>query len=561
MLNYLHLRDFAVVEQLELEPDSGLTVLTGETGAGKSILIDALGLALGERADSGIVRHDRPRTEISVGFDISNNAPARQWLSSNELDNDDECLLRRTITAEGRSRAWINGTPVPLQQLRDLGDLLVDIHGQHEHQTLLKRDQQRALLDQFANHGKLLDDVSLAFRHWQSLQQEYEQLTDTGNRDHQLDLLRFQVQELESLAVSTDEIQSLGDEHKRLANIDRLLEGCQQTLQAIDNEDTSLGQDLSRIIGIMQDLHSSDPALGPVIELLNNAAIQLDEAGSELRQHVDGLSMDPARLEQIDQRLGAIHDLARKHRIVASELPECQQRLTEELALLEHAEQRLKVLQQEIDQAAADYQKAAEVLGKSRRKAANKLARQVTVTMQPLGMPDSLLAIDIQTQEKFSRYGLDRVEFLVATNPKQPPKPLTKVASGGELSRISLAIQVITATDSSIPTLIFDEVDVGIGGRVAEIVGQKLRELGQHSQVLCVTHLPQVAAQGHQHLYVNKLRSDENASTTITTLDDKNRQDEIARMLGGIEITKQTLAHAREMIGNANSKKVLSAEC
>jgi len=561
MLNYLHLRDFAVVEQLELELDSGLTVLTGETGAGKSILIDALGLALGERADSGIVRHERPRTEISVGFDIRSNAQAQQWLSQNELDNDNECLLRRTVTAEGRSRAWINGTPVPLQQLRGLGDLLVDIHGQHEHQTLLKRDQQRALLDQFASHDKLLNNVNLAFRHWQTLQQEYEQLTDAGNRDHQLDLLRFQVQELETLAVSADEISSLGDEHKRLANIDRLLEGCQQTLHTIDNEDTSLCRDLSRIIGTMQDLHSSDPALEPVIELLNGAAIQLDEAGNELRHHIDGLSMDPERLQQIDQRLGAIHDLARKHRIVATELPECQQRLTEELALLEHAELRLKVLQEEIDLAAVDYKKTAEKLSKSRRKAASKLAEQVTITMRPLGMPDSQLTIDAQTQEKFSRHGLDRIEFLVATNPKQPSKPLTKVASGGELSRISLAIQVITATDSNIPTLIFDEVDVGIGGGVAEIVGQKLRELGQRSQVLCVTHLAQVAAQGHQHLYVNKARGNDNASTTITTLNKKNRQDEIARMLGGIEITKQTLAHAQEMIDKADQqKKVLSAE-
>jgi DNA repair protein RecN (Recombination protein N) len=448
-----------------------------------------------------------------------------------------------------------------LQQLRGLGDLLVDIHGQHEHQTLLKRDEQRDLLDRFADHNPLLDAVSTSFRHWQSLQHEYEQLTQAGNRDQQLDLLRFQVEELEALDVSNDEIQSLGDEHKRLANADRLLEGCQQAVHAIDNDENSLCQDLSRIIGIIQELRSSDPALEPIIELLNGSAIQLDEAGHALRHHLDGLSLDPERLEIIDQRLGMIHDMARKHRIVASELPECQLRLTEELALLEHAEQRLEVLQQEISQAMEDYRRAAENLGKSRRKFAARLGKLVTEAMQPLGMPDSLLAIDIQPQEHFSRFGLDRVEFLVATNPKQPPKPLNKVASGGELSRISLAIQVITATDSSIPTLIFDEVDVGIGGRVAEIVGQKLRELGQRRQVLCVTHLPQVAVQGHQHLFVNKYRGDDNASTTITVLDKQKRQDEIARMLGGIEITKQTRAHAREMIDNAGKgKKVLSAE-
>jgi len=561
MLNYLHLRDFAVVEQLELELDSGLTVLTGETGAGKSIIVDALGLALGDRADSGIVRHGSKRTEISVSFDISNNTPARLWLTDNELDNEDECLLRRSVNSEGRSRAWVNGTPVPVQQLRGLGDLLVNIHGQHEHQTLLKRDQQRQLLDQFADHKPLLEGVSLAYRHWQALQHEYEQLTQAGNRDQQLDLLRFQVQELETLAISSDEIQALGDEHKRLANADRLLEGCQQVLLAIDNEDNSLCRDLSHIIGIMHELHHHDPSLEPIIELLNSATIQIDEAGSELRHHIDGLSLDPERLQQIDQRLGMIHDLARKHRIVASELPELQVRLTDELNQLEHAEQRLEVLQQEIDQAVSDYHDAAAALSKSRNKAARALASEVTSTMRPLGMPDSLLAIDIQTQENFSRFGLDRIEFLVATNPKQPPKPLTKIASGGELSRISLAIQVITATDSSVPTLIFDEVDVGIGGGVAEIVGQKLRQLGNNSQVLCVTHLPQVAAQGHQHLFVNKSRTHNNASTTITTLDDKNRQNEIARMLGGVEITKQTLAHAREMINHATqAKKVLSAK-
>ena len=561
MLNYLHLRDFAVVEQLELELGDGLTVLTGETGAGKSILIDALGLALGERADSGIVRHGRERSEISAGFDISANPPARQWLSANELDVDHECLLRRTVTAEGRSRAWINGTPVPLQQLRSLGDLLVDIHGQHEHQTLLKREQQRELVDRFADHSALLDAVDSAFRHWQSLQNEWQQLTQAGNRDQQLELLRFQVRELETLAVSGDEIQALDEEHKRLANADRLLEGCHQVLQAIDHDEHSLSQDINRILSLLQELRRNDAALEPIIELLDGAAIQLDEADSALRHHVEGLSLEPERLQQIDQRLGAIHDLARKHRIGASELPDCQLRLTEELARLEQSEQRLEVLQQEIDQAEEAYRQVAQRLGKSRRRAATRLAQQVTETMQPLGMPDSRLVIDIQPQETFSRFGLDRIEFLVSTNPKQPPRPLAKIASGGELSRISLAIQVIAASDSSIPTLIFDEVDVGIGGRVAEIVGQRLRELGQRRQVLCVTHLPQVAAQGHHHLFVDKLHREDEASTTLTTLDQKGRHNEIARMLGGIEITQQTRAHAREMVRNAGkNKKVLSAE-
>lgn len=560
MLTYLHLRDFAVVEQLELELDSGLTVLTGETGAGKSILIDALGLALGDRADSIIVRQGKPRTEICVNFDISANEQAQQWLHQHALDNESDCLIRRIITQEGRSRAWINGSPVPLQQLRNLGELLVDIHGQNEHQSLLKRDHQRELLDRVAGHNSLVSHVHLAFKHWQVLQQEYEFLNASIQHKQQLELLRFQVQELETLAISADEIQSLDEEHKRLANTDKLLEGCQQSVAAITQGDTSLSQELARIITIMQEMQQSDPRLNSVVECLNNARIQLDEAGNDLRQHIEGLSLDPERLQQIDQRLGAIHDLARKHRVLASELPQCQQQLSDQLAQLEHAEQRLSVLQQEITQAASLYQKTAAKLTKSRLKCAEKLAREVTQTMQPLGMPDSRFAIDMQLQQKFSRHGLDRIEFLVATNSKQRAQPLNKVASGGELSRISLAIQVITTTNSAIPTLIFDEVDVGIGGRVAEIIGQKLRQLGQQKQILCVTHLPQVAAQGHQHLFVDKISNKGASSTTITLLNKKEQRNEIARMLGGISITAQTRAHAEEMIKNAGRQLALETE-
>jgi len=557
MLKFLHLRDFAIVKELALELSEGLTVLTGETGAGKSIIIDALGLVLGDRGDSNVVRHECNRTEIAAEFDIRGNTAALHWLRDNELDNDDECLLRRTVSNDGRSRAWINGTPATLQQLRDLGEALVDIHGQHEHQHLLKREHQRELLDGYGNYSASLEAVRSAFDQWQNLQQEWNELNAAGQRDQQLELLRFQVDELDRLAISSDELQQLDEEHKRLANIDRLLDGCHQVINMlVDDDELAMTRLLNRSVMILEDLRDSDPALGNCIDMMNDAAIQLDEAGGNLRRHIDRLNADPERLREIEHRLGLIHDTARKHRVVVSEIPELHGRLAEELSRLERADQRLSVLQQEIDQAADAYRRAAADLGRQRRKAAKRLEQQVTETMRPLGMPDSQLQIELQSEEKFSRHGLDRIAFLVTTNPRQPPRPLAKIASGGELSRISLAIQVITATDSSIPTLIFDEVDVGIGGGVAEIVGQKLRFLGQHNQILCVTHLPQVAAQGHTHLRVSKIRDDDDVSTTITRLGDKDRQQEIARMLGGVDITRQTLAHAREMISNAGRDKV-----
>ncbi len=555
MLKHLYLRDFAIVDTLNIDLNHGLTVLTGETGAGKSIVIDALGLILGDRAESGLVRQGCERTEISASFDLDSTPPAAIWLASNELDNDDECLLRRTISAEGRSRGWINGTPVTLQQLRSLGELLVDIHGQHEHQSLLKRDQQRMLLDNFASHEKPLTGVRDAYRKWQLLQDEREQLTHASQHADRLELLRFQVDELDNLDLHPEETQALDTEYKRLANADRLVEGCQQVMNILQGDVTSVTSALTQGINILETLQSNDPSLTTINELLNSAAIQIDEAHSELRHYLDGLSVDPQRLQEINERLGLIHDIARKHRINARELPGHQSELRKELDNLEYAEQRLLTLDAEIDTAAANYHTAARKLSKSRLKYARTLGEQVTATMQPLGMPGSQFVINIEPQEKFSVHGMDRIEFRVATNPKQPLKPLAKVASGGELSRISLAIQVITATDSRIPTLIFDEVDVGIGGGIAEIVGQKLRQLGATSQVLCVTHQPQVAAQGHIHLLINKSHQDESTNTQVELLNVEQRQHEIARMLGGLKITRQTLAHAQEMVQRANSSR------
>lgn len=561
MLSTLHIRDFAVVERLELELHAGLSVLTGETGTGKSILIDALGLALGDRTDSGVVRHGCPRTEITAEFDLAALPKVQQWLHSHELDSDEECQIRRTITAQGRSKAYINGRAVTLSQLRTLGEQLLDIHGQHEHQSLLKRDSQRALLDEYAGHEHLLENVDKQYRLWHSLKQEYDTLCDISqSRDNQLDLIRFQVEELAQLEITTDELPRLEDQHRLLAHADQLAEGCQQCLQKLDDGEQPLTLLADQILNILGDLRKHDNSLDSIIEMLNSARINMEEAANELRQRVEGFDIDPASLQNIEQRLSAIHDMARKHRVPADTLPEQLITLQEKLAQLEDIENRLSTIEQEIASAAEQYQKAAAKLSKSRAKAATSLAKEVSKNMQPLGMTGSALHITLSENDHYTRFGMEQVEFLISTNPGQPAKPLAKIASGGELSRISLAIQVITAEKSGIPTLIFDEVDVGIGGRVAEIVGQKLRELGTIRQVLCVTHQPQVAALGHNHFRVSKTQSKNSTSTEITPLNKAQRSEEIARMLGGIEITKQTRAHADDMLQRSNKQHLLNAD-
>lgn len=554
MLTSIQICDFAVIEHLDLDLQKGLTVLSGETGTGKSILVDALGLVLGDRADSSIVRHGCPRTEISATFDLARSPQAMQWLIDHELDaGDAECLLRRTISAGGGSRAYINGRTATLQQLRHLGDLLVDIHGQHEHQTLVKRDQQRRLLDDFAGHARLTEQVRKSFLCWQSLNREYNELRQASvDRDRHLELLRFQVQELVALDITAAEIPQLEQAQRRLAHADRLITTCQQSLNRLYDDEQSIDALLSRLLTELQDCQQHDPALTPVIDMLNSAGIQIQEATAELRHHADLLETDPAQLQEIEQRLAAIHDTARKHHVQAEELPALTERLSRELDTLQHADLRLTELQQQISLAADEYRRAADKLSASRRRSAGKLDLQVSQSMQRLGMPDGRFITRIEACEDFTAQGLERIEFMIQTNPGQPAQALAKIASGGELSRISLAIQVITADQSAVPTLIFDEVDVGIGGSIAEIVGQLLRKLGKSRQVLCVTHLPQVAAQGHHHLRVSKSSSAQKTTTVVDVLDIQHRRDEIARMLGGVEITEQTKAHAEEMIARAS---------
>ena len=561
MLTHIHLWNFAIVEKLDIELEQGLTVLTGETGAGKSILLDALNLALGDRADTSVIRHGAKKAEISVTFQTDAKSEAEAWLKANELESENECIIRRIISNSGPSKAFINGKPAPIQSLRELGEMLVDLHGQHEHQSLLRREAQRDLLDAFAQTTNLVVDVNQAYNNWKQCQQELEQLSQAKNdREDRLGLLRYQVEELETLNLEEKELTELENEHKRLANASKIIESGEHVLNRLSGDDcgdvsTVVEQQLQKSCTEINQLIDSDPALQGIAEFLENAVIQVKEASAELRQYLESLELDPQRLEWVEQRLGSIQDLSRKHGVRAKTLFEVLPILNEELKQLQSAEVRADQIIKDVEAAQTTYSKAAAKLSKQRKVAANKLSSTVTQSMQTLGMDGGRFSINLESLEKQTPqlHGLERIEFLVSANPGQPLKPLSKVASGGELSRISLAIQVITAENSRIPTLIFDEVDVGIGGKIAEIVGHLLRTLTEHRQVICVTHLPQVAALGHQHLQVSKTSDTDTTISQINHLKEEQRIEELARMLGGIEITEQTLSHAREMIKRAQS--------
>ena len=562
MLTHIQIRDFTIIDQLDLDLEKGMSVLTGETGAGKSIMIDALNLVLGDRADSGVVRHGCARADISATFDVSNITAAQAWLAEHELDAPDNagnnvvCVLRRTITSEGRSKGYINGIAIPIQSLQALGDMLVDIHGQHEHQSLLKNDMQRQLLDDYAGHSDLLAKLAATWRQWKTRGAELELLRNaTQDRDARLDMLRYQIHELETLALNEHEVSALEEERTRLANAGRLLDTCQTALHTLYESDADdIFTVLGRTISEIEQLRALDSRLSSACDLLNSAHAQIEESAHELRHYRNTLDLDPARLSWIEQRLDAIHQLARKHRTVPTALTTLLATLTTELSAIEHSDEHLEHLQNQLIALSQAYLEHARQLSASRIRAAQEFNQKVTDAMQPLGLTGARFEISLQpfnTDMQATATGLERVDFMVSTNPGQPLKPLSKVASGGELSRISLAIQVIAAHSSHIPTLIFDEVDTGIGGGVAEIVGRQLRTLGESHQVLCVTHLPQVAALGHHHLHVSKESTKDITTTRIRALASTARNEEIARMLGGVEITAQTRAHAREMIVKA----------
>ena len=557
MLSQLYIRDYAIVPKMELSLAPQLTVLTGETGAGKSIVIDALALALGERAVSGVIRHGCQRAEIIAGFDLKPKQDAARWLQEHDLFEDQECVLRRVINADKPSKGYINGRPVPIQMLRELGELLVDIHGQHEHQSLLKRDAQRQILDDYAD---LTGSARLLGEHYEgmkSLQARLHTLhKQSSDRAARIELLRYQVNELETLALGTDEVAALEDEHARLANGAALLEGVQAAAYVLyDDDEHSLSHVLSQTINKLEGLTQHDVKLEESVMLLNEAAIQVNETATQLHQYLDGLELDPQRLEWVDQRLAVITDLARKHQVEGQALPQVLERLSQELDDIEDADTSIARLEAESAQAQAAYLSLAKEISAQRGTAAGRLAEAVSGHMQDLGMPGGSFAVELLTlaEGEFSPYGLERVEFRVSANPGQPLQLLAKVASGGELSRVSLALQVVIASLGRIPTLIFDEVDVGIGGGVAEIVGKELRALGKSRQVFCITHLAQVAAQGDQHLQVSKLNRDGLTITEVLPLPGEERVKEIARMIGGVEISQQTLAHAEDMLNRASA--------
>ncbi|MDM8560062.1 DNA repair protein RecN [Candidatus Parabeggiatoa sp. HSG14] len=548
MLHYLQIENFAIVEQLKLHFNNGLTIISGETGAGKSILIDALGLVLGDRADSTVVRQGCETAEVSAVFTLP--SPAFKWLQQQNLKSSHECQVRRVINYNGRSRGYINDQPVAVQILRHLGEYLIDIHGQHAHQSLLKSDIQRQLLDDTASSPSILEQVKQTYEHWKSLKTALDSLGGE-NRFDQIAFLRYQVQELEAFDLTTESLERLEKEHHRLTHAQKLLEHCEIALMLLDNDEGGATlSTLSKANHALEEVQQHDPKLDDIIALVENAIIQTQEAVGELRQYLHHLDIDPANLQEVQQQIATLQDLARKHHVRFNDLPAHFEKLSQQLTELENYEENANRLEAELTEALQAYRVATEALYQQRVQTAQQLAKQITTEMDKLGMSGGNLVIAVSADEEAppTATGTDMVEFLVTTNPGHPPKSLQKVASGGELSRISLAIQVVTAQSNGVPILVFDEVDVGIGGGIAEIVGKSLNHLAQQRQVMCITHLPQVACQGHHHLQVNKTFNQKSTHTDIHLLDNQQRIEEIARMLGGVEITSQTLAHAQEML-------------
>jgi DNA repair protein RecN (Recombination protein N) len=564
MLVHLSIRDLAVVEALDLEFESGLTVLTGETGAGKSILLTALGLALGDRADSGFIRPGATRAEINLAFDLIDSPAAIQWLNDNELTQDNECLIRRIIGQDGRSKAFVNGRPVTLQALQELGAGLVEIHGQHAHVRLLKAAEQRRLLDEAAQNQVLVMQTEEFYRRWRSLREELERcVLAARNQASREELLRYQIEELEQHDIADLDYSALVEEHTLQANIGKILETGQSQLNTLyEDEHRSVTVCLAQAIHALEDVCQLAPEFQGAVAILGEAQVQVKEASLQLRRELESLEADPSRLEWLELRLADIHRLARKHQRRPEELPEHLKTLRDELDAIAHSSEVAQAIRDEFEQITAEYRGAAEALSERRRSAAMMLQERISSLIRDLGMPQGNLLVQVHSLDakEPTPHGFDQVEFLVSANPGLPPRPLAKVASGGELSRISLAIQVAAIDSKTAPTLIFDEVDTGVGGRIAEIIGQKLRLLGREGrQVFCVTHLPQVAVQGQHHLLVEKVSQGDATQTFVRPLSGTERKQEVARMLGGIRVTQQTLAHAEEMLRIDESKEI--GEC
>jgi DNA repair protein RecN (Recombination protein N) len=556
MLTHLTLRDFAVVSAAEVALEPRLTVVSGETGAGKSLLVDALLSLTGARADAGMVRHGAERAELAAEFALADCPLAKAWLADNELDDEDGCQLRRVIRADGGSRAWINGRPATLAQLAELGALLVEIHGQHEHQALLERGHQMELLDAYGRHEELLAQVRRLARRWQQAEAGLAELARAGDPGERLAFLQHQHDELARENLDPEAIEAMFAAHRRQANAAALSGAYGGALARLSGDE---GESVSRALGWLQNELSrqldSEPRLAELVSLFESARIQVDEAAGLLERLADELQTDPAQLQELELRLARLHELARKHRVPMPELAARREAFALELDALRGAGERSAALAAERDQALHEWRESAAALSKARALAAERLGQAVRALLAELGMAGGDFRVELQplADPSPAALGAERCELLVSANPGQPPRPLRKVASGGELARISLAIEVAALGLDAVPTMVFDEVDSGIGGAVAEVVGQKLRALGAERQVLCVTHLPQVAAQGHQHLQVSKAIADGGTRSAVARLDDKARLEEVARMLGGVEITRETRANARQMLSRAQA--------
>ena len=548
MLCHLTLRDFVIVDRLELDFSAGFGTLTGETGAGKSILIDALALALGERADAGVVRAGCEKAEVVAAFDVRALPEVLAWLKAADLDTDEALLLRRVVDAGGRSRAWINGSPATVQQLREVGEWLVDIHGQHAHQSLLRADAQRQLLDHHAGAQSVLAAVSLAWREWRDLAESLRKASEgAASLQREREQLEWQISELDALAFADDEWSGLDAEHRRLSHAAGLIDGAQYALSVLADEEGACERQIDRVVNRLAGLAEYDPALAEVAGLLGSVQAELADAVSTLRRYADRVDLDPARLGELERRMDSVMAMARKHRLTPAELPSLLREWKQRLGELNEAAD-LEALARRVALAHETFVAQASALSALRRKAAAEMGERVSEVMRQLALSSGRFEVALLPLDTPAVYGLEQVEFRIGGLAGNEARPLAKVASGGELSRISLAIQVLTSRSASVPTLIFDEVDVGIGGGVAEIVGRLLNELGRERQVLCVTHLPQVAARADWQWQVAKATREGVTLSSIRALDEAGRVQEIARMLGGVEITDITLSHARELL-------------
>jgi DNA repair protein RecN (Recombination protein N) len=552
VLTHIQIRDFAIIDSIELELGPGLTVLTGETGAGKSILVDALLLAAGGRAGAEVVRHGTERAEVSATFAVDGNAAAIEWLAEQAIEAEGECVLRRVVGSDGRSRAYVNGQAMSVQALRRLGEALLDVHGQMEYQSLMRRAAQRELLDRNGNHASLLNAVTTQWRILAGLREERDRATASAqDREARLELLRYHLSEFQALDVKPGEIDELGAERLRLSQRGRLAQGAREIVQLLrEAESASAEQSVSRALSVARTVQDLDPRFAPITQLLDESLIALREGVESAERYESVLDADPGRQEWVEQRLAAMESVARKHRVEPADLLRIQTELSAELTSLESLEATLENIESRLAEAEKSFRSACAKLTTARRSAAKELNERVTVLMQTLGMPGGRFQVEVQPlpAANAGQHGADDIEFLVSANPGQPPMSLAKVASGGELSRISLAVQVAAAQTDTLPCLVFDEVDAGVGGGVAEIVGRQLRALGERTQVLCVTHLPQVASQAHAHVRVAKLTDGKTTRTSLHTLTQDERIEEIARMLGGVDVTAKAREHAAEML-------------